>query len=322
MGSNVAGRIEIAVMRGTETAGPATFCQSESIVHRAAQRAGLAGGIEAIHDRQMLHGAFAKQPLLDLYGVSPSDVIHVRLATWEWDNGRGNAGGAPGVQWGRKKAVAMKVRTKRMAAVLVMGVAVVGFAFRVFALSYPLSSTAIRDAYFLGNDNNERTGEFLAQYIHRLPQPKSGAYVQEIGIDTPFTQIVWQTRGKLNYFAPDAVQDFQNKRMPFLVHVIVALTDMYSPIPPTSAPEYYQWVPDFWNDFKVQLVQDHKQIAAEQTRGGPIYSYGEGEIPMVTGAMILLLYNPEKIGANSTRIVVISPDGQTVETTFNLAKLR
>jgi hypothetical protein len=216
----------------------------------------------------------------------------------------------------------MKLRRKGSALIVIAAIAFSGLALRAFALSYPLSSTAIRDAYFLGNRGDEQTGEFLAQYVHVLPPPKSGAYVQEIGIDTPFSQIVWQTRGRLNYFAPDAVEEFQGKRMPFLVHVTIALTDTYSPIPPTTAPEYYQWVPDFWNDFKVQLVQDDKEIPVEQARGGPIYSYGDEEIPMVTGAMIELLYNPEKIDAEPTQVVVTTPDGQTVETTFNLAKLR
>jgi hypothetical protein len=216
----------------------------------------------------------------------------------------------------------MKICRKGSALIFIAAIAFAGLALRAFALSYPLSSTAIRDAYFLGNRNNQQTGEFLAQYVHALPQPKTGPYVQEIGIDTPFSQIVWQTRGRPNYFAPDAVEEFGGKRMPFLVHVTIALTDTYSPIPPTTAPEYYQWVPDFWNDFKVQLVQDDKEIPAEQARGGPIYSYGDEDIPMVTGAMIELLYNPEKIDAEPTQVVVTTPDGQTVETTFSLAKLR
>lgn len=216
----------------------------------------------------------------------------------------------------------MKIRPRVATLVVVLGIAVAGLAFRALALNSPLSSTAIREAYFLGNRNDEQTGEFLAEYVRRLPQPKSGGYVQEIGVETPFAQIVGETRGKLNYFAPDAVEEFQDKRLPFLVHVQIALTDTYSPIPPTSAPQYYQWVPDFWNDFKVYLIQDDEDIPAEQSRGGPIYSYGSGEIPMVTGAMIELLYNPEKIDSEPTKVVVITPDGQTVEATFDLAKLR
>jgi hypothetical protein len=197
-----------------------------------------------------------------------------------------------------------------------------GMAARAFALSYPLSSTAIRDAYFAGNRNDEQTGELLAQYVHRLPMPESGAYVEDIGIDTPFLQIARQSRLRPNYFAPDAVEEFQNKPMSFRVYVDIALTASYSPIPSSTVPEDHWWVPDFWNDFKVQLVQDGDEIPAARVIGGPIYSYGDDEIPMVTGARIVLIYNPEKIESEATRVVVLTPDGQTVETTFNLAKLQ
>jgi len=217
----------------------------------------------------------------------------------------------------------MKSHPKLAAAVVVLAAsAVAGFALRAFAFDHPLTSTAIRDAYFLGNRNDEQTGEFLSQYIHSFPEPESGAYVQRIGIDTPFSQIIWHSRGKLNYFAPDAVEEFQNKRLPFLVHVEIALTESYSPIPPASAPEYYQWVPDFWNDFEVKVVQGKKEIPVEESRGGPIYAYGSNEIPIVTGAMIQLLYDPQKIKAEPVQVVVLTPDGRTVETTFDLAKLR
>jgi hypothetical protein len=200
--------------------------------------------------------------------------------------------------------------------------ALAGIAIRALALSYPLSSTAIRDAYFLGNRNDEQTGAFLAQYVHPLPQPKSGPYVYDIGIHTPFAEVVRRSARYVNFNAPDAVEEFQGKRMPFRVFVDIALTDSYQPIGPSEAPEDYQWVPDFWNDFKVSLLQDDKGIPAEQVRGGPVYSYGYDETPMVTGARIEVIYDPEKIDAKPARIVVLTPDGQTVETTFNLAKLR
>jgi len=207
-----------------------------------------------------------------------------------------------------------------LAAIVVFAVG--GVAVRAFALSYPLSSTAIRDAYFAGNRNDEQTGEFLAQYVHRLPMPQSGPYVEEIGIDTPFLQIARQSRVRANYFAPDAVEEFQNKPMSFRVYVDIVLTASYSPIPSSTAPGNYWWVPDFWNDFKVQLEQDGDGIPPARVIGGPLYSYGDGEIPIVTGARIELIYNPEKIESEATRVVVLTPDGQTVETTFNLAKLQ
>ena len=216
------------------------------------------------------------------------------------------------------------MRTHRKLAVLtvVCTIAVGGAALRAFALSYPLSSTSIRDAYFMGQRNDEQTGDFLAKYVHTLPMPDSGPYVEDIGVETPFSQVVQRSRGKYNFYAPDAVQAFQHNRLKFRVFVDIALTDTYQPISPTEAPTDWLWVPDFWNDFRVQLVQDDKEVSAEQVRGGPVYGVGYRDMPMLTGAHIEILYDPQKVDAAPTRIVVLAPTGQTFSTTFNLAELR
>lgn len=216
----------------------------------------------------------------------------------------------------------MKSHRKLAALALVCTIAVGGAALRTLALSYPLSSTSIRDAYFIGQRNDEQTGDLLAQYVHTLPMPDSGPYVEDIGIETPFSQVVQRSRTKYNFYAPDAVQEFQHNKLAFRVFVDIALTDTYQPIAPTDAPADWQWVPDFWNDFKVTLVQDGKEIPARQVRGGPVYGLGYRDMPMLTGTHIEVLYDPGKLASAPMRIVVAAPTGQTFEATFNLAELR
>jgi hypothetical protein len=210
-------------------------------------------------------------------------------------------------------------KTSVLAAMLV---AIAGIAIRALAVSYPLSTTAIRDAYFIGNRNDEQTAEFLSHYVRWFPELKSGPYIRDIGIDTPFSEIVKRTQGRPNLYAPDAVEEFHNKKAPLRIYVDIFLTPTYSPIPQASAPEYYQWVPDFWNDFKVRLVQGETEIPAEYARGGPIYSYGHGQIPLVTGARIELTYNPEKVDSEPTQVIVLTPEGQNIQADFDLAHLR
>ncbi len=213
--------------------------------------------------------------------------------------------------------------TKRAlsSAILILAVTL-GTAITALAFAYPLSSTAIRDAYFLGNRNDEQTADYLSKYAHHFPMPKSGPYVQEISVDTPFTQVVRHSQAAWNYHAPSAVEEFQDKPLPLRVHVDIVLTPSYSPIPETAGTNLYQWVPDFWNDFKVQFIQDKKEIPARNRRGGPIYAYADFGVPYITGAGIELEYDPEKIESEPVDIDVLTPDGQKIETTLDLGRLR
>lgn len=213
------------------------------------------------------------------------------------------------------------VPSRKLLSTLVFPV-IVAVAVPAFALNYPLSSTAIRDAYFLGDRRDEQTADFLAGYTHRLPAPKTGPYVDEIGIDTPFTEVVRHAALETNYYAPDAVEEFQQKPMSVRVHVDIALTPSYSPIPERAQAAFYEWVPDFWNDFNVRLLQGKRVIAAQHRRGGPFYTYGDTELPYITGARIELDYDPGQIEDDSTTVEVVTPDGQKVETTFDLGRLR
>lgn len=216
----------------------------------------------------------------------------------------------------------MKNHRKLTVLFAIVACAVGGVAVGALAMSYPLSSTAIRDAYFVGHRNDEQTADFLGQYVHPLPMPETGPYVEDIGVDTPFSQVARLSRIKYNFNAPDAAQEFQHERFAFRVFVDIALTDTYQPIGPTEAPEDWLWVPDFWNDFKVKLVQDGKEIPSRQVRGGPVYGLGYRDMPLVTGAHLEVLYDPARIDSEPARIVVVAPTGQTFETQFNLAELR
>jgi hypothetical protein len=53
------------------------------------------------------------------------------------------------------------------------------------AYQYPLSSTDIRDAYFIGARNDELTAAFFADYTKHLPMPESGPYVSDVSIGAP-----------------------------------------------------------------------------------------------------------------------------------------
>lgn len=58
------------------------------------------------------------------------------------------------------------------------------------AYDFPLDSESIREAYFLGRRNDEKTIKCLASYFKRLPLPEKGPHISEISLYTPYAQIV------------------------------------------------------------------------------------------------------------------------------------
>lgn len=187
------------------------------------------------------------------------------------------------------------------------------FAVPVLAFDYPLSDSVIRDAYFQGKLPPDKWQDFMAPYAHELPSPPSGPDVAEIGIETPFLQIAKHARKTQNYYAPDAAQEFAGKRMELIVHVDVFVTGTYAPAD----------VPGFWRDFKVQLVQGD-EVPAETADASALSPPCEAgtETCFPDGARIRLLYDASKIDSSPVTVHVITPDGQDVQTTFDLGSLR
>ncbi|HEY6127102.1 MAG TPA: hypothetical protein VIW23_02860, partial [Candidatus Acidoferrum sp.] len=60
----------------------------------------------------------------------------------------------------------------------------------LFAFQTPLSNTAVREAYFLGQRHDQSVSDFFAKYAKSLPEPQYGPYISTIRFLTPFAQVV------------------------------------------------------------------------------------------------------------------------------------
>jgi len=193
----------------------------------------------------------------------------------------------------------------------------------IFAYEYPLSSTSIRAAYMLGNRNDEITTEFLARYKHSLPMPKTGPHVAVISVETPYSQIVELGQTDMNKDIQGTEKEFAGKEFPFIVRVGVDLTDTYPGPPPWNPTAPGVPMPDFQRDFQIQLVQGKKEISAQSTQVYLLYSDAVSNIYQISGAIIELRYDSEKIDSyDDATVKVHTPDDQDVETTFDLGHLR
>jgi hypothetical protein len=66
---------------------------------------------------------------------------------------------------------------------------------------FPLSESAIRDAYFLGSKGPSQGQAFLGEYTHAVNGLKVGACTSAVSVGTPFAQIAVHASKAVNYSA-------------------------------------------------------------------------------------------------------------------------
>jgi len=193
------------------------------------------------------------------------------------------------------------------------------------AYEHPLTSDAVRDAYFIGKAGASKRESFLAKYTRHFSRPQSGPYISLIRLVTPFAYVVEHTARSLPAIhAPDAVQEFAGKPIPFRVRVRIDLTPTYGWQARSPGRGVRLRNPNFWRKFNVQLIQGQGVVVQPVAeRGEPDYSFAtEGSSSVLMGADIEMEYDPADVRSAPATVIVQAPDGQQVEATFNLANLR
>jgi hypothetical protein len=175
------------------------------------------------------------------------------------------------------------------------------------AYDYPLTSTAIRDAYFLGTRQGGLTPQLLASYSHFVSELHQGTCISEIRLETPFLQVVAYTGGVPNYSSQDAVKDFYDKPMKF--RMFLNLCYMRLAPPPNSV--------------KIKVIQNKKEIVAEtDTR----LAYAEPIDGLSTlppnGEKAELEFDAGKIDSSTCMIVIDTPNDQHVKVELDLQGVR
>src|SRR5580693_2904405 len=130
------------------------------------------------------------------------------------------------------------------------------------AFDTPLSPEAVRDAYFLGQHNNQSTLSFFSQSVKSLPAPDKGPYIAEVEFYTPSTQVVEASRRRTgSYSAQQAELDYRHHHDKLYVRVRITFTETFGIELYRSAKGDRQQsgsdqpLPDFYRDFRVGLSQ-------------------------------------------------------------------
>jgi hypothetical protein len=132
-----------------------------------------------------------------------------------------------------------------------------------FAFDTPLSPEAVREAYFLGQHNNQSTLSFFNPYCRVLPKPDNGPYIAEVEVYTPYVQIVEASRRRsMGYSAQQAEQDYRHHHDKLYVRLRIDFADSYGALELYRSAEADREpsgsdlpLPDFYRDFRVGLSQ-------------------------------------------------------------------
>jgi hypothetical protein len=187
------------------------------------------------------------------------------------------------------------------------------------AFEYPLSSTSIRDAYFLGAENDRKTADFLAKYTNVPPGQNTGAGVTMIRMETPYVQVVLRSMQGANYSSQDAQQEFVGKTADFEIHATVDYGA--APCGPieTASGGFRMISGDCWRNFTYRLTQK-KEISAKSVEGSAVYGYGDN--PVIVGGDVKLTYDISKIESGPAQFDVTTPGGKIISATFDLDQLK
>jgi hypothetical protein len=198
------------------------------------------------------------------------------------------------------------------------------------AFNFPLSSEAVREAYFLGQRHDNSTALYLDTYSKHLQAPKFGPYISSATFLTPFAQLVrLSSEHSVGYSSQQAQQDYRNQKELVEISIEIDLTDTYSAIltdpPParSSNPSTYRFRPsNFWTDFDVQVLQNDRLLEPTTFTGKPNYrcSYEGG--CTLTGATITLTFPASLFDSDEATIAVTPPEGDPVAVDFDLTRLR
>ena len=198
-----------------------------------------------------------------------------------------------------------------------------------FAFESPLSDKTVREAYFLGQRHDDATISALKPYRHNLPAPKSGPYISEIRVLTPYAQVVEASSAQsAGYSAQQAAADYHSHADTIVVRFHIEFTPSYGYIESSRdradlAAEKGISIrsEDFWQAFNTGLSQNDQWIEPLSRDGEPIYSRSEDSGAMV-GAYIWVTFDAHDVASDPVVAEIFTPDGQHVTSTFDLSALR
>jgi hypothetical protein len=197
------------------------------------------------------------------------------------------------------------------------------------AFDTPLSETAVREAYFLGQRHDDSLGRLLTKYSLYFQPPETGPYIQSVSFLTPYVLVALNSNQQVRTYSAQQAQIDHDKN-PEVVRVVVQilLTDTYGPylVRPTgsgsNSPKGFTPRPsDFWRDFRLRTLQKDELVIPGSAKGEPTFHCEEYSC-VLTGATLTFEYPAAAFREDSAVIQIDPPEGPSISADFDLTSLR
>jgi hypothetical protein len=186
------------------------------------------------------------------------------------------------------------------------------------AFTHRLSSEEVREAYFLGQNVEDRQ-KFFDQYIHLLKVRETGMDVHLIEFRTPYELVALRAQEHwANYNALDADEDYAKHPDQVVIRVLICDTPMFPfPQPPflDAGKPALRSPDDFFRGFRFRVSQAAPIEPEKRTGSWAMACFN-------SGAEALLYFKVSQFAAGDVKIEVTEPYGNTYETTFDLDQLK
>lgn len=200
------------------------------------------------------------------------------------------------------------------------------------AFESPLSESAVREAYFLGQRNDQKTADLLKLYTASLPLPDKGPYVSEIHLLTPYAQVVALSSQKtVGYSAQQAAVDYHGRGDTLLLQIRIEFTNTFTyddavRTARDTGQELNRYLEpeDFWRAFRFSLSQSGKSFEPREVRADPLYitSSQRDSWETLSGAIVWLEFEASQLESQPVNVEVLTPAAEKLSANFDLAALR
>ena len=197
------------------------------------------------------------------------------------------------------------------------------------AFDTPLSDTAVREAYFLGQRHDDSLPKLMDKYVLYLQPPKTGPYIQSVSFLTPYILTAIYSSQQVSIYSAQQAQ-LDHLKNPEVVRVTaqILLTDAYGPYisgPTGPDPHSLKGISirpsGFWRDFRLRVFQKAEMVIPTTARGEPSYRCDDTGC-VLSGATLTFEYPAASFTDTAATIQIDPPEGDPVVVDFDLTSFR